>query len=301
MRSNKEQNPLIKEAMPLIDELKRNSPVNIDKSSHKHVVFYSGGIGSFGAAYKLIKNGVSRDDIILLFTDTLMEDLDLYRFLKETTDYLKVPLTYIADGRDPWQIFFDVRFLGNNFVDPCSKILKRDLARKWVKSNFKPNEVTLYLGIDWTESHRWHRSQKYWLPYDVQAPLCVEPYIEKEELFNILKENDVKKPRLYEMGYSHNNCGGFCIKQGQGTYKKLLEIMPERYRYHEQQEKEIREYLEKDVTILKRIKNGVQHRYTLTQFREDIEAAKAIDEEDIGGCGCMLEDNEETNEVCKDV
>jgi len=79
----------------------------------KHIVFFSGGIGSFGVAYRLVFDyKIPREDIILLFTDTKMEDEGLYRFLDDATKFLGTPLTYIADGRTLGEYSFDVRFLG---------------------------------------------------------------------------------------------------------------------------------------------------------------------------------------------
>ncbi|WWB86893.1 hypothetical protein V5F90_03235 [Priestia aryabhattai] len=49
----------------------------------EHIVFYSGGIGSWMTANRVIeKHG--KNDIVLLFTDTLIEDKDLYRFMLDT-------------------------------------------------------------------------------------------------------------------------------------------------------------------------------------------------------------------------
>lgn len=45
----------------------------------KHIVLYSGGLGSYFTAKRLIESGVSKDDIILLFTDTKIEDVDVSR------------------------------------------------------------------------------------------------------------------------------------------------------------------------------------------------------------------------------
>ena len=48
----------------------------------KHVVMFSGGAGSWAAAKRVAeRHGTA--DLTLLFTDTLMEDEDLYRFLHE--------------------------------------------------------------------------------------------------------------------------------------------------------------------------------------------------------------------------
>jgi hypothetical protein len=70
----------------------------------------------------------------------------------------------------------------------------------------------------------------------------------------------------------------------------LVDKMPERYAYHEAKEQEMREYLGKDVAMMKKTVKGVTSPYTLKQLREDIEKKKEIDLFDIGGCGCFVTD-----------
>ena len=236
------------------------------------------------------KYGVDRLD--LLFTDTKMEDEDLYRFIREAADSVGAPLTVIADGRTPWQVFHDVRFLGNTRIDPCSKILKRNLADRWIEERFTPNEVTVYVGIDWTEGHRYERMAPRKLPYIYQAPLLEPPYLNKSEMLDALQGEGIKPPRLYGMGFPHNNCGGFCIKAGQGHFRLLHEQLPERYQYHEEQEQHIREVLG-DVAILRDRRGGTTKPMTLRTLRKRIESNGEVDRHDFGGCGCFLDDPEE--------
>ena len=122
----------------------------------KHIVSYSGGLGSFMAAKRVI-DLYGRTGVQLLFTDTMTEDPDLYRFLDETADALNVELVRIADGRNVWEVFRDVKFMGNSRIDPCSRILKRELARKWMEKNCPPVGTILYVGIGWEEEHRLER------------------------------------------------------------------------------------------------------------------------------------------------
>ena len=68
------------------------------------IIQYSGGAGSFAAAQSCIQQH-GKENVVLLFSDTRMEDPDLYRFLTQTSAYLGVPVTIIADGRNPWQVF----------------------------------------------------------------------------------------------------------------------------------------------------------------------------------------------------
>jgi hypothetical protein len=256
----------------------------------KHVIMYSGGIGSYMAA-KRVAQRECIDDIILLFSDTLTEDEDLYRFIEETKEEIGAQFIRLCDGRDVWQTFKDVRFLGNSRIAPCTRILKQEPARNWIQNNFSPDEVILYVGIDWTEIHRIEKIQKNWNPYKVLAPLCEEPYLTKNEMLKKLERKGIKKPRLYDFGFSHNNCGGFCVKAGQAHFKNLLTTMPDRYHYHEEKEQEMIEYLGKDVSILKRQKNNITYRLTLRKLREDVEkGSKDIDLFDFGGCGCFIEE-----------
>lgn len=256
----------------------------------KHVIMYSGGIGSYMAAKRVIeKYGVG--NTILLFSDTMTEDEDLYRFIDETTIKLGAQLITLREGRDIWEVFKDVKYIGNSRIAPCTRILKQEPAKKWIQSHFAPNEVVIYVGIDWTEYHRMEKVSKNWLPYTVLAPMCDEPLICKKEMLEELEKENIKVPRLYTMGFSHNNCGGFCVKAGQGHFANLLKKMPERYAYHEKKEQEMIEYLGRDVAILKRSKNKVTTPLTLKQLREYIQNhPEQIDMFDIGGCGCFLDE-----------
>jgi len=255
----------------------------------KHIIMYSGGIGSWAAAKRVIEQH-GKDDVMLLFTDTKIEDADLYRFLRETSEKFGVELVWLADGRDPWQVFRDVKWIGNSRIAQCSHLLKQKVAREWIESNFKPDEVMLYVGIDWTEIHRLPGIKKHWAPYNIEAPMCEPPYQDKHEMFRMLRKAGVRKPRLYELGFSHNNCGGFCVRAGQAHFINLLREKRDLYLYHEAKEMEMQEYLGRtDVSILTRTVKGVEYPLTLRQLREEWDSGlrNQIDMLEIGGCGCF--------------
>ena len=298
----------------------------------KHIIFYSGGVGSWMAAKRVAKK-YGAENMICLFTDTLIEDEDLYRFLLETTQEIfgvdqsdlieltkEIPpvghetmserkmflrelaektrqrnpqFVWINDGRDPWDVFRDVKWIGNSRIAPCSHKLKQEVSRKWIEENFSPNECVLYLGIDWTEEHRTKAPRKNWEPYRVEFPLCEEPLIDKNKMKEALKNLGIDLPRLYKQGFAHNNCGGFCVRAGHGHFVNLLEKNPQLFRYHEEKELEMRELLNKDVAILRRTRNGVKRPLTLRELRLEHESGSdQIDLFDIGGCGCFVSDDD---------
>jgi len=259
----------------------------------KYIVSFSGGIGSFFAA-KRMTEAHGRDNVLALFADTCMEDEDLYRFVNESISWLGIELVTIKDGRTPWQVFEDVRFLGNSRVDPCSRILKRDLIQAWQKENLDAGFHVICYGIDWTEVHRFERMkarlQAMQSPFEICAPLCEKPLVNKLDLLQELQDIGICAPRLYGMGFPHNNCGGFCVKAGQAQFALLHRKMPERYKHHEDKEEELRQKLGKDITILTRQIDGHKQKMTLKQFRQELEAQKTLfDENEYGGCGCAID------------
>ena len=257
----------------------------------KHIVFFSGGIGSYECAKRVISQ-YGKEDVVLLFTDTKTEDEDLYRFLDDAVNLLDCEIVKIADGRDIWEVAKDVKYLPNSRIAQCSHILKQKVAREWIKQNYKPDECILYLGIDWTESHRKKAPIKHWSPYIVKFPMCDKPYLSKNELLESLYKDNIEIPRLYKLGFSHNNCGGFCFRAGIGHFKRLLDKMPERYKYHEDKEQELLKYLGRnDISILRRIRNGEKKNITLKELREESEFTQ-LELFDIGGCGCFSDNNE---------
>lgn len=72
---------------------------------------------------------------------------------------------------------------------------------------------------------------------------------------------------------------------------KLLKVLPERYKYHENKEQEIRKYLGKDVSILTETYNKIKKPITLKDLRERSESGEQFDMFEIGGCGCFVDDD----------
>lgn len=115
----------------------------------------------------------------------------------------------------------------------------------------------------------------------------------KEDMCIWIEKYEVNRPRLYNMGFSHNNCGGFCVKGGQGHFYNLLKQIPERYSYHEAKQEELFLILGKRVPFIRRTIDKQINYLSLKEFREQIEKDELnnketlIDIMDIGGCGCF--------------
>jgi len=255
----------------------------------KHVVNFSGGACSFWAAHRVIqKHGP--EDVVLLFADTLMEDWDLYRFLEDASAKLGVGVTRLSKGESVWELFERKGMLANSRFPVCSVELKREVLDAWREKNCDPSDTIVYVGIDWTETHRVAPTRAALPKWRVEFPMMDEPIWDKCRMLAELRAIGIKPPRLYDLGFPHNNCGGFCVKAGQAHFAHLLRTMPERYAFHEAKEEAVRRSTGKDYSILNdRRGDGKKKTLTLKMLRERIEAGEDFDRNDWGGCGCSVE------------
>jgi hypothetical protein len=244
-------------------------------------------MGSFAEA-KACVDKFGKENVTLLFADTMMEDEDLYRFKDECVAFLDCELVTLADGRTPFELFKDVKFMGNSRVDPCSRLLKREPLNTWFKTNYSRDEAEMHLGIDYSEEHRLVNVQERMKPYVYRSTLVEDGRIIHKDFS---EQFGIKRPRLYEWKLGHNNCGGFCIKAGLGHYKALYEANPERYMEFEAKEADVYETIGSVYPFLKKTENKVSRRLTLKQYRAEYLEPKLVsleDSQEYGGCGCAI-------------
>lgn len=262
-----------------------------------HVVMFSSGAGSWAAAKRVAeKHGT--ENLTLLFADVAPknhgphegEDEDNYRFFAEAAANVGGRTVVIREGRTIHQVYDDEHILGNSQFAPCSKKLKIEPSRNWMEENFPdPSTVTIYIGIDWTEEHRTEAQVAGWAPYRAEFPLLAKPLLGKRQILEQLRASGIEPPRLYKLGFSHANCGGFCCRMGQAQAARLLEVLPDRYAFHEEKEQAFRAKFGKDVAFMKESVRGEWRPVTLKTLRERIQAqgSLAFDKFDLGGCGCF--------------
>jgi hypothetical protein len=228
----------------------------------RHIVALSGGAGSAWVAIWAVRQGL---DPVLYFNDTKWEDQDLYRFNADLSAYLGIPITEDSDGRSPEDVFYDMRFLGNNRVPLCSRVLKAERLQKYAQQG-----DMLYFGIEPTEPHRAIRIKQIYesLGVSVRFPL-IETGTDKSQIFADLESFGLRLPRMYAEGFSHNNCAGGCVRAGEAHWKITYRVRPDVFQQRMELEDTMREYLGGNPTILKG--------QTLRQLKARIDAQPEID------------------------
>lgn len=309
---------------------------------------------------ELVRRG---DEHRLVFTDTLYEDADSYRFgieaalkmfgrdaswvpaAEDFPDYrvgddvpieeyagnpdfraflaqlrdrcaTDIPeLIWLVEGRDPWEVYRDTRFLGNSSRDPCSRVLKREILQRWIVGACDPSDTIIYWGIGGGEAHRFasfDKEREVWTGiwpnwhkrgWRVSAPLIGRIEGELHPTW-YMRHAGIDRPRLYGFGYGHGNCGGDCSKAGITHWTSRYQMQREAFRYSAMMERKVRDFLGQHVTFLEERQkvDGVVIRTPLSL--DDLGARLAAQPDvfagiDIwgaapgnSGCGCMIEEPE---------
>ena len=252
----------------------------------KYQISFSGGLGSGISALIAFEKGL---DFNLIFADTLIEDEDLYRFNSDIAKAVGKEIITLTDGRTPWDVFVDKRWIGNSRTAHCSTELKTKPVKAWLDANSDIADP-LVLGMDWSEMDRIERAARNWQPRPVVS-LLNKFKVSRSDYDGILARHGIEKPRLYRQGYEHNNCGGFCVKAGQVQFERLYRTNPARYKWHEDQMIIATDKIGSTAKPFLRMTIGGSLEYlSLKEFREHLEAGTAeLDMFSASGCGCFSE------------
>lgn len=258
----------------------------------KYIVQVSGGLTSFEALRRTLDR-YGKENTHAYFADTLQEDEDCYRFIEDQRRYFGIEIEQVCDGRTIWQTWKDRRFITLRLpngadIAPCSQELKRNAIDRVITGRYRRGEYVRVFGYEWSEIDRMSRLEQDIAPEKAWFPLAEPPYVDKCHISNFLDSIGIAVPRLYTLGFEHNNCGGGCVKAGQAHWAHLWFTMPERYLMWEEKEEEFRQYVDKNIAILKDRRGGQSKPMTLKAFRERLERGDTnYDKDDWGGCGCF--------------
>lgn len=322
----------------------------------------SAGQGSWRAA-KLARLLYPDAEHVLIFTDTLYEDADAYRFLLEGAanivgrkldwipraegfpDYrvgedvpieeycgnpewrafltdlranaaIDLPeLVWMVEGRDPWEVYRDRRFVGNSRRDPCSDILKRKQLREWIDENGDAENDVLIFGIGSHEGERFDNGdgggiRPRWAErgWRVMAPLAQLDYTPFPPELRLSWEDmprgvaglymaplsfyGLAPSRQYGLGYVHDNCGGNCCKAGMAHWQHRYRVQRDRALYDAMMERKLTAYLGQGTFLTDRT-GGKKRPLPLAEFFARLDAQPSLIYDYVpgaSGCGCMLDE-----------
>lgn len=240
-----------------------------------------------------------RENTVLLFADTLIEDKSLYAFNAKASEILGLAITRVCYGLTPWQLFRKEGLIGNSQFPICSVRLKREPLNQWMESNFELvlaqanalfAHATVHLGFDWTEAHRVDDMRREHPEWSVDAPMQWEPIWDKCRMRREAEALGLPEQTLYKAGFPHNNCGGRCVRAGISHWVHLYRTFPDRFLEWEREELDTMEDFKRrgiePLTMLKDRRGGTTTNLSLFSLRIRIETGEKFKNDDWGGCGC---------------
>ena len=165
--------------------------------------------------------------LVLLVADTQIEDPDLWRFVHDSTVHIGVDptssLTAVPRSRSSTTNVSSVTVDWRRVRRSSSNV---PAGRGCTRAD--PADTVLYVGSTGRKPVAPLRSRHGWAPWTVRFPMCDPPYLSKEDMLDAARAAGLTPPRLYELGFSHNNCGGVCVGEAK-HWLHLLEVFPDRY------------------------------------------------------------------------
>lgn len=196
------------------------------------VVWLSAGVSSFIAGY-LAKNV---DEYI--YIDIEDQHPDSLRFIKDCEKALNREIKILKSGeyKNVESVIRKYKFINSPYGAPCTGMLKRKVRKQWENEHLG-EQLTYVWGFDKNEIKRADRLKESMFEFQHEFPL-IDHNISKEEAHGMLERLGIKRPLMYDLGYSNNNCIG-CVKGGMGYWNKIRIDFPEVFKNRAKLEREI--------------------------------------------------------------
>lgn len=183
------------------------------------VCWISAGVSSFIAGY------LAKDVDEYIYIDIENQHPDSIRFVKDCEKALGKEIKILRSRYGSVQnVVSTFRMLNSPYGAKCTEILKKRVRREW-EMDHSEFEITYVWGFDCTEKHRADRLLETMIEFNHEFPL-IERNLTKEDAHGILQQLGIKRPKMYDLGYSNNNCIG-CVKGGMGYWNKIRIEFPD--------------------------------------------------------------------------
>ena len=202
--------------MPVLSLI--NKGINMSRA----VVWFSCGAASAIAAKLSVKK--YGDDCDVVYCDTGGEHHSNKKFLKDVEKWIGKDVTILKnkDYDSHFDVFEDKRFFVKVGFAYCTIELKKKLRLEYQR----PDDIHI-LGYTLEEKKRVERFNNN-NPEIYTDWILIDNEVTKEDCLGILWRLGIELPKMYELGYNHNNCIG-CVKGGIGYWNKIKKDFPEEF------------------------------------------------------------------------
>ena len=183
------------------------------------VCWLSAGVSSFVAGY------LAKDVDEYIYIDIENQHPDSMRFIKDCEKVLGKEIQVLRSPyRNIQTVIKQFGYINGPYGAKCTQVLKKRVRKEWEDAH-KDFEITYVWGFDLDEKHRAERLNESMPEFNHEYPL-IDRNLTKQDAHAILDRLGIKRPVMYDLGYSNNNCIG-CVKGGMGYWNKIRVDFPE--------------------------------------------------------------------------
>ena len=195
------------------------------------VVWFSCGAASAIASKLAVKK---YKNIEIVYCDTGGEHESNKKFLKDVENWIEKDITILKSKKydTHFDVFKKTKYLSGVQGARCTTELKKKLRLDYQK----PDDIHIF-GYTVEEKKRAKKFENY-NPELFVDWILIEKGITKENCLGMLWKSKIKLPKMYDLGYNHNNCIG-CVKGGMGYWNKIRKDFPEHFNKMAKIEREI--------------------------------------------------------------
>lgn len=206
------------------------------------VCWISAGVSSFAAGY-LVRDTVDE----FIYIDIADQHPDSLRFIRDCQTALGKEVKFLRSSEyknveDCIRAFGHVGNLRTGFY-PCTNWLKKRVRKEW-EYEHQGYEITYVWGMDLNEGARADKIIEAMPDFKHEFPL-IDRQLTKADAHGICVSLGIKRPLMYDLGYSNNNCIG-CVKGKKGYWNKIRVDFPDVFERRAKMEREIGNTIIKD-------------------------------------------------------
>jgi hypothetical protein len=189
-------------------------------------VWFSCGAASAVAAFYTLNQYKKDNEVLILNNPVKEEHEDNQRFLNDCEKWFGQKIIKVVNKNYPdyscetvWQ---KRKFMSGVSGAPCTFELKKKARQQWEQQNHVDFHVLGFTADERTRHERFVLTER-----ENVIPVLIEKNITKQDCVKILINNNIRLPKMYELGYPNANCIG-CVKATSPTYwNKVRETHPD--------------------------------------------------------------------------
>ncbi len=177
-----------------------------------------------------------------IYIDVADQHPDSMRFIKDCERSMNITIEILKSDKyiDVADVCRKHRMINSPWGAACTGMLKKAVRKQWECEQYEKGitDLTYVWGYDVDEKHRAERIIESFPEFKHEFPL-IDKGLKKEAVHGLFDRMfDFKRPKMYDLGYSNNNCIG-CVKGGKGYWNKIRKDFPEVFKTRAELEREI--------------------------------------------------------------